>query len=369
MISRNTHFSNNAPPRLQHHILCLFIRRIIFARIIFFASTTFLGRWLHHSNSHKTENHHHGITLASAFNNVHNRKGHRTRTNLYSQKKINTQHRQEKDEFSHEFREEFQNLLKLRRDVRRFDKDRHVPEDILNDALHVAFNTAPSVGLSEPWRIVRVENRTVRDKVLQNFMRCNQFALEGYYNYTNKTMKNNVSTKTKAELYASLKLSGMKEAPIQLAIFCDEETSKGSGLGVQSMPEMKRYSVVCAIQSFWLLARSVGLGVGWVSILDPKQLLVDLGLDDDIDISNNRSDYYGSTATTTNTSSWTLVGYLCVGYPDMKEMDGSRPELERFGWEQRRGGTKQQVDDGNKGNMDDSGDDFDLDRQLPIIVV
>ena len=74
----------------------------------------------------------------------------------------------------------------------------------------------------------------------------------------------------------------MKEAPVQLAIFYDEGTKKGFGLGAQSMPEMRWYSVVYAIQSFWLLARMVGLGVGWVSILDPEQLLVDLNLENSV---------------------------------------------------------------------------------------
>jgi 5,6-dimethylbenzimidazole synthase len=280
--------------------------------------------------------------------------------------------------FSSGFHDEFKQLLKLRRDVRRFDKDLPVSEELLADTLRVAFNTAPSVGLSEPWRIVRVESQGARERVLQNFIRCNEAALEGYSEDKLEVSSNKhepiagdnagsvpVATpakqKSKKDLYASLKLSGMKEALVHLAIFCDEGTSKGSGLGAQTMPETKRYSVVCAIQSFWLLARSRGLGVGWVSILDPKQLVVDLNLD--------RDDYGlgGGVHDESPAHSWTLVGYLCVGYPDGKEMDGSRPELERFGWEERRGkGLPPTINSISTVDIDDK---FHFYRDLPIKVV
>ena len=109
-----------------------------------------------------------------------------------------------------------------------------------------------------------------------------------------------------------LKLSGMTDAPVQLAMFCDESTDKGAGLGAGTMPEMRRYSVVGAITHFWLTARSYGLGVGWVSILDPGQLARDLRVPE----------------------GWALVAYLCVGWP---EAVSDTPELERAGWEDRRG--------------------------------
>ena len=284
--------------------------------------------------------------------------------------------------FSDAFRNDFRDLLRFRRDVRRFDKDRPVPEDMLQEVLHVSFNTAPSVGLSEPWRIVRVESPEARQKVLQNFEICNAEALRGYYDsngnnqlsehaYHNVTTANatisattSKKTSNKAELYASLKLTGMKESPVQLAIFCDDDTPKGSGLGVRTMAEMRRYSVVCAIQSFWLLARSTGLAVGWVSILDPEQLKEDLGLNTSSVKSERGSDDNDDTGRN-DSSSWKLVGYLCVGYPDEKEVDASMPELERFGWEQRRG---KQQNDNELGNSRVE-DDFDFYRQLPLTSV
>jgi len=200
-------------------------------------------------------------------------------------------------EFSADFQSEFQELMHWRRDVRRFQKEKEVDEDILNQALLSAFHSAPSVGLSEPWRIVRVNSEESRLAAYTNFQEQNTKALEGYEG-------------DKKQKYASLKLSGMKEAPVHLAIYCDDGTIKGSGLGAQSMPEMRRYSVVSAITLFWLAARCVGLGVGWVSILDPVRLTKDLGVSSD----------------------WTLVGYLCVGWP---EEDNSTPELERREWENR----------------------------------
>ncbi|MDX1779930.1 MAG: 5,6-dimethylbenzimidazole synthase [Thalassovita sp.] len=162
-----------------------------------------------------------------------------------------------------------------------------------------AFLMAPSVGLSEPWRVIRVQNDAARQAALKNFKAANAEALSGYGG-------------DKAKLYANLKLSGMQDAPVQLAVFCDDATGKGAGLGAGTMPDTRRYSVVSAINLFWLAARARGIGVGWVSILDPDQLRRDLEVPD----------------------SWTLVGYLCVGWP---EANDDTPELERAGWEDRRG--------------------------------
>ena len=111
--------------------------------------------------------------------------------------------------------------------------------------------------------------------------------------------------------YAKLKLAGLKEAPVHLAVFSDESTLTGSGLGRQTMPETLRYSVVAAVQTMWLAARAEGLGMGWVSILDPVQVSRILEVPAD----------------------WRFIGYFCLGYP---QADSDRPELERVGWEQRQ---------------------------------
>ena len=198
-------------------------------------------------------------------------------------------------EFSPEFQEELFDLMRWRRDVRRFRTD-PVDQALLARALSV-FSLAPSVGLSEPWRLVSVETAPMRARVLANFEAANADALAGY-------------SGDKALQYTRLKLSGMSDAPVQMAVFCDESTAKGSGLGRQTMPEMLPYSVVSALMLFWLDARAKGLGVGWVSILDPDRLRRDL----DVPVS------------------WSLVAYLCIGWPEASQ---ETPELEQLGWEAR----------------------------------
>ena len=69
--------------------------------------------------------------------------------------------------------------------------------------------------------------------------------------------------------YARLKLAGLDEAPGHLAVFADPATTRGHGLGRHAMPEMIEYSAVTAVHTIWLAARSEGIGMGWVSILDP----------------------------------------------------------------------------------------------------
>ncbi|WP_149587338.1 5,6-dimethylbenzimidazole synthase [Tabrizicola flagellatus] len=198
-------------------------------------------------------------------------------------------------QFSPAFRDELAALMRWRRDVRRFRTD-PVPEDLLARGLR-AFGLAPSVGLSEPWRLLRVDSPERRAACLANFRDCNARALEGYEG-------------DRAATYGRLKLSGMVEAPIHLAVFCDETTAKGAGLGAASMPETRAYSVVGAIIHLWLALRAEGLGLGWVSILDPHRLARDLDVPD----------------------GWRFIGYLCIGWP---EEEDTVPELERAGWESR----------------------------------
>ena len=197
--------------------------------------------------------------------------------------------------YSDAFRAEVRDLMRWRRDVRRFRRD--AVEAAVLDRCLCAFSLAPSVGLSEPWRVISVESEAARAAALANFEQANAQALGGYGT-------------DKAQLYAGLKLSGMREAPVHLAVFCDDGTEKGSGLGARSMPETRAYSVVGAITLFWLAARAEALGIGWVSILDPVRLTADLGVPD----------------------GWRLIGYLCVGWP---EEEGEMPELEQVGWETR----------------------------------
>jgi len=197
--------------------------------------------------------------------------------------------------FDAAFRAEFADLVAWRRDVRRFRRDA-VPEETLDVLIGLA-GLAPSVGNCQPARFVRVDDEARRAAVRANFEGANREALASYRG-------------ERAKLYTRLKLAGLKEAPVHLAVFCDEETAQGHGLGARSMPETRRYSAVCALHTFWLAARAYGLGVGWVSILDPVELTTTLDVP----------------------GAWSFVGYLCVGWP---EDEHRTPELERAGWQAR----------------------------------
>ena len=128
-----------------------------------------------------------------------------------------------------------------RRDVRRFQA-KPLPEGAVEELLALAC-LAPSVGLSEPWRFLRVASTGVRGAIRSHFEQANEQALAGYRG-------------EQAALYAKLKLSGLDCAPVQLAVFADRETQQGSGLGRRTMPETVEYSVVGAIHTLWLAARA-----------------------------------------------------------------------------------------------------------------
>jgi 5,6-dimethylbenzimidazole synthase len=193
------------------------------------------------------------------------------------------------------FQADFAKLLAWRRDVRRFGTGA-VPEPLLAELIDLtAF--APSVGNCQPTRFVRVDDPARRRAIQDNFETANRAALSSYEG-------------ERARAYAGLKLAGLREAPVQLAVFCDEQTELGHGLGVKTMPEMRRYSSVCAVHTFWLAARTRGLGVGWVSILDPEPIARILDVP----------------------AAWTLVAYLCAGWPQQAQ---PIPELERAGWQNR----------------------------------
>jgi len=198
--------------------------------------------------------------------------------------------------FDDPFRAKLKALLEWRRDVRRFRHD-DPPPGTLRRLISIAC-LAPSVGLSQPWRFVTVDDSARRRAIREEFAERNADALQSYQG-------------EQAKLYASLKLAGLEEAPLHLAVFADRSTAQGHGLGRRTMPEMIEYSAVLAIHTLWLVARSEGLGCGWVSILDPARVRAILEVPE----------------------SWRFLAYLCIGYPESEE---DTPELERAGWEARR---------------------------------
>ncbi len=187
-------------------------------------------------------------------------------------------------------------VIAERRDVRRGFLDAPLQDDLIGRLLAAA-HSAPSVGLMQPSRFIVIRDYGIRKAVHQIFEAANRRAVDNYNG-------------ERAERYSGFKLEGILEAPQNLCVLCDRGSERGHGLGRQTMPETAIYSTVCAIQNLWLAARSEGVGVGWVSILDPVELLKLLNIPGHL----------------------TLVAYLCLGYV---EGFASEPDLERLGWEKR----------------------------------
>lgn len=187
--------------------------------------------------------------------------------------------------------------IRERRDVRHGFLPEPLPESTLMRLLEAA-QCYPSVGLMQPARFIVIRDQNVRSAAHAIFHRANERASSIY-------------TDERRALYAQLKLQGLLEAPQHLCVVCDENAAQGHGLGRQSMPETSIYSAVCAIQNLWLAARAEGIGVGWVSIIDPDEMKSLLNIPHDV----------------------ALVAYLCIGYVSSF---AARPDLEHYGWETRR---------------------------------
>ena len=186
------------------------------------------------------------------------------------------------------------NIILHRRDIRgnRFinkEIDSNILNELLNSAIH-----APSVGFSQPWEFVLIKEPQKRELIYQEFKKQNEKA--------KKIFKDK-------ELYKDLKLEGIKESYLNIAVLYKKPNREVLGQTVQK--KMGEYSVVCAIQNLWLTARAYNIGIGWVSILRPKKIK---------EILNISKEYK-------------LVGYLCVGYV---ENFTDIPELEIIGWDKKR---------------------------------
>ena len=201
-----------------------------------------------------------------------------------------------KHRFSEEERRGLYRAIYERRDVRSCFKPDDIPDDVLARLLDAAHH-APSVGFMQPWGFIVIRDREVRDTVHEIFERARLAAAQVYND-------------DRRAIYERLKLAGIREAPLNLCVTCDEKTARGHGLGRQTMRETALYSTVCAVQNLWLAARAEGIGVGWVSILDVDELRSALGIPQVV----------------------VPVAYLCLGY--VTEF-GAEPELEIKGWEQR----------------------------------
>lgn len=198
--------------------------------------------------------------------------------------------------FSPDFAAALETLLQWRRDVRHFDT-RPVMQADMQHLLRSA-SLAPSVGNAQPWRFVHVRTPAIRAALADHIDAQSADASQRY------------GDEAQRDHYLSLKLHGVREAPELLAVFCNEAPSAGHGLGIATMPEMLRYSTVLAIHNLWLAARVRGIGMGWVSIMQPQMVaaLLDVPCD------------------------WSLIALLCIGYP---VYESRTPELEKRGWQAR----------------------------------
>jgi len=187
-------------------------------------------------------------------------------------------------------------IIKNRRDVRgsRFTSQEIEPEK-LERILHAGIN-APSVGFSQPWEFVLIKNQKIKEQV------------KACFNVENKKGGAQFSG-AKQDLYSKLKLEGITEAPLNIAVFY--KPSPHPVLGQTTMKDAGPFSVVCAIQNMWLMARALDLGLGWISIIDPEQVK---------SILNAPEDHQ-------------LIGYFALGYVDQFY---AIPELETIGWDQRK---------------------------------
>lgn len=198
--------------------------------------------------------------------------------------------------FTKEEQELLEEIILHRRDVRgnRFTPQ-PIPEEALDKILFAALN-APSVGFSQPWEFVLIRNSDTKEAIKKSFRKENKKASALFQD-------------EKQQEYIRLKLEGITEAPLNMAVFYTP--SKGPVLGQTSMLETGRYSVTCAIQNMWLMARALNIGMGWVSILNPEEVKSILGAP----------------------AGHELIGYLCFGYTDMFY---NQPEMELRKWDKRK---------------------------------
>ncbi len=191
---------------------------------------------------------------------------------------------------------DFYRVLFSRRDVR----GQFLPDPVDPAALArilLAAHHAPSVGLSQPWNFILVRDRAVRTRVHQAFCeaRAGEEALfEGKHRAA----------------YRDLKLEGILDAPLNICVTCDRGRDGPVVLGRTRQPDTDLYSSACAVQNLWLAARAEGLGVGWVSIVEPARLVDILGLPEQV----------------------VPLAYLCIGHVAWFH---ERPELEVKGWRRR----------------------------------
>ncbi|WP_371592474.1 nicotinate-nucleotide--dimethylbenzimidazole phosphoribosyltransferase [Streptomyces virginiae] len=194
-------------------------------------------------------------------------------------------------------REAVLRVMRERRDIRKGFRTDPIPHEVLLRVLEAA-HTAPSVGHSQPWDFVVIRSAETR----RTMHELAQRQREAYA----KSLP-----KGRAKQFKELKIEAILDTPVNIVVTADPTRGGRHTLGRHTQPQMAPYSSALAVENLWLAARAEGLGVGWVSFFDEREMVRELGLPEHLEV----------------------VAYLCVGYVDEFPEE---PELAQAGWSQRR---------------------------------
>ncbi|MDT6985728.1 nicotinate-nucleotide--dimethylbenzimidazole phosphoribosyltransferase [Streptomyces lusitanus] len=194
-------------------------------------------------------------------------------------------------------REAVLKVMRERRDIRNGFRGDPIPHEVLLRVLEAA-HTAPSVGHSQPWDFVVIRSEETR-------RRMHELAMRQRDAYA-KTLP-----KGRAKQFKELKIEAILDTPVNIVVTADPTRGGRHTLGRHTQPQMAPYSSALAVENLWLAARAEGLGVGWVSFFDEREMVRALDLPEHLEV----------------------VAYLCVGYVDEFP---DEPELMQAGWSKRR---------------------------------
>ncbi|MGW1077883.1 nicotinate-nucleotide--dimethylbenzimidazole phosphoribosyltransferase, partial [Streptomyces sp. NPDC002537] len=188
-------------------------------------------------------------------------------------------------------------VMRERRDIRNGFRTDPIPHEVLLRVLEAA-HTAPSVGHSQPWDFVVIRSAETRQAM-------HELAERQRDAYAKSLPKG------RAKQFKELKIEAILETPVNIVVTADPTRGGRHTLGRHTQPQMAPYSSALAVENLWLAARAEGLGVGWVSFFDEREMVRELGLPEHLEV----------------------VAYLCVGYVDEFP---DEPELMQAGWSKRR---------------------------------
>ncbi|MGY3200591.1 nicotinate-nucleotide--dimethylbenzimidazole phosphoribosyltransferase [Streptomyces sp. TE5632] len=194
-------------------------------------------------------------------------------------------------------REAVLKVMRERRDIRNGFRDDPIPHEVLLRVLEAA-HTAPSVGHSQPWDFVVIRSAETRRGM-------HELATRQREAYAKSLPKG------RAKQFKELKIEAILDTPVNIVVTADPTRGGRHTLGRHTQPRMAPYSSALAVENLWLAARAEGLGVGWVSFFDEREMVRALGLPEHLEV----------------------VAYLCVGYVDEFP---DEPELMQAGWSKRR---------------------------------